>query len=237
MHGYSEKGRGGFRSFGAPPVYGGDPLRGEADHRIANNLALIISLVRMRGQAVGRHGGAMAAADVQSLLEDIATRVEAVARLHRMLSQSYRHALVDFGSYARELCASLAASLSADARIVFQPDGDEVCLLPPDKVLALGLLMGELITNSVKYAHPAGLPVKIGVGCRQTPEGRLILDFSDDGVGLPENFDPRTDGALGFRVVRALAAQLGAVTDIGSTELGLRFRLDMPIGDAREAAE
>lgn len=217
--------------FGAARFTGGaDPLHGEADHRIANNLTLIIGLVHMRARSVAERGGVMDADEVCLLLEDIVSRVETVARLHRMLSQSYRDALVDLGSYLRDLCASLAASLSADTQIVFRAEPEGTCMLPPEQVLNLGLVMGELVTNSVKYAHPTGLPVKIEIGCRRTSAGMLAIDFSDDGIGLPENFNPKTDGSIGLRVVHSLAAQLGAVIDIGSSDLGLRFRLEMPVG-------
>src|SRR5689334_15285716 len=77
----------------------------EADHRIANNLALIVSLLRLRARNVSQ--AAMDPADVKMLLEDIAARVETVARLHRMLSHSYRDAQVDLCAYVRELCGSL----------------------------------------------------------------------------------------------------------------------------------
>jgi len=87
----------------------GPPLDGEADHRIANNLGLIIGLLRMRARAVAQHPGKMERDEVRVLLEDIAARIETVAKLHRMLSQSYRQATVDVGAYLRELCASLTA--------------------------------------------------------------------------------------------------------------------------------
>ena len=63
----------------------------EADHRIANNLALIVSLLRLRARNVSQQAGAMQPADVKMLLEDIAARVETVARLHRMLSGGRGH--------------------------------------------------------------------------------------------------------------------------------------------------
>jgi two-component sensor histidine kinase len=95
-------------------------------------------------------------------------------------------------------------------------------------MLSLGLLVSELVANSVKYAHPAGLPVKIDIGCEQNA-CQFVIEFADDGVGLPEGFDPAVDGGLGLRVVRSLAAQLGATIKFDSSPLGTRVRLKMPI--------
>ena len=200
----------------------------EADHRIANNLGLIVSLLRQRARAVGRQTGTMERAEVSLLLDDIAARVDLVARLHRMLSQSHPNALLDLGDYLRQLCDSLTKSLSPGDRVHLSYRTDDICMLAPDQVLTVGLLVSELITNSVKYAHPAGLPVRIQVMCSQA-DGCLIVEIADDGVGLPEGFDPMIDGGLGLRVVRSLAAQLGATIRFASNALGTLVSLQVPV--------
>jgi two-component sensor histidine kinase len=219
------------------PLDDSDFLRGESDHRIANNLALIVGLVRLRARAVVQKPGPIARDEVRLLLDDIATRVEAVARLHRMLSRPSRQALVEVGDYLQEICASLTTSLSADGRVLLSYETAASCLLPPEQALSLGLLIIELMTNSVKYAHPTGVAGKIHIACRQTAGGGLVVNFSDDGVGLPENLDPMTDGGLGFRLVRSLAEQLGATVGFDHGPLGTRVRLEMRAAVRAEAAE
>jgi hypothetical protein len=152
------------------------------------------------------------------------------ARLHRMLSQSYRDAQVDLCAYVRELCGSLTNALSpkGQARITCQTANPH--LLPPDQVLTIGLLISELVTNAVKYARPCGLSVQIDVYCRQT-DGRLVLHIADDGVGLPDNFDPEKDGGLGLRMVRSFAKQLGGTLRFESPGTGTSVRLEMPLSD------
>ena len=66
------------------------------------------------------------------------------------------------------------------------------------------------------------------VDCRSTADGQLMLTICDDGVGLPEGFDAVNGGGMGFKVVRSLAAEIGAHLDIRSTHLGLSFRLSLP---------
>ena len=207
------------------PIQENIVLGAEADHRIANNLGLIVGLLRLRARAVGKEAGMVDRAEVRVMLDDIAARIETVARLHRMLSQSYRDTVIDLGAYLRELCASLTAALSPDARVRVSDD-THACVLPPDQVLTLGMLISEIITNSVKYAHPTGVPVHIDIGCHQSA-GSLTVQIADDGIGLPENFDPLTDGGLGFRIVRALAAQLGATVHFDSDALGTSVEINI----------
>ena len=68
----------------------------------------------------------------------------------------------------------------------------------------------------------------MALDCRATSDGRLVLTVSDDGVGLPEGFDPANNGGLGFRVMRSLAAEIGAEFQIETSNLGLSFRISLP---------
>ena len=92
----------------------------------------------------------------------------------------------------------------------------------------MGFIIGEVVTNAVKYAHPAGVKGRIDVGCHARPEGAILVQIADDGVGLPEGFDPRRDGGLGMRMVRMRAGQLGANLAFESTSMGLTVRLLIP---------
>ena len=83
------------------------------------------------------------------------------------------------------------------------------------------MLTSEAIINALKHAHPAGVRGEITVSCRKI--GReCMLVIEDDGVGLPDGFNPATDGGLGFRTMRQLAQQLKARLNHQSTPLGLR---------------
>jgi two-component sensor histidine kinase len=73
------------------------------------------------------------------------------------------------------------------------------------------------------------------VDCAPAADGRLVLRIGDDGVGLPEGFDPHTSKGLGLRVIHSLADEIGATLDIDSSGLGLVFRLSVPAGAAANA--
>ena len=113
--------------------------------------------------------------------------------------------------------------------VVLQPlTWDSGCHIREDQAQPLALIISEIITNSAKHAHPAGLPVVIEIACRRHESGRLAFSVGDDGVGLPEDFDPGRDGNLGWRVIRALARQLDAELKVESHALGLRVTVLLP---------
>jgi two-component sensor histidine kinase len=99
-----------------------------------------------------------------------------------------------------------------------------------DQATPVALIVSELVTNALKYAHPTGVAGRIQVSCRSVGGG-LVVEVTDDGVGLSETFDPHTDGGLGFRVVRGLARQLGAKLVYESGGIGLTVRLLLDVDE------
>jgi PAS domain S-box-containing protein len=93
---------------------------------------------------------------------------------------------------------------------------------------SLALIVSESVNNAIKHAHPSGVPGEIGVDCRRDAANALLVEVTDDGVGLPEGFDPTSDGGFGFRVMRAQSEQLGATLTFESNSLGLRIQLRVP---------
>jgi two-component sensor histidine kinase len=93
----------------------------------------------------------------------------------------------------------------------------------------LGLLINELVTNAVTYAYPRGVGA-IEVSAREV-EGHLRVEVSDQGIGLPNDFDidqPRT--SLGFKVITSLVRQVeGHLTIVSNEPKGAHFLLDLPI--------
>jgi len=102
------------------------------------------------------------------------------------------------------------------------------CHVSPEQAQPLGLILSEVMMNAVKYAHPTGIPVQIHINCDRKPDGSVMIEIGDDGVGLPDGFDPAKDGGTGFRLIRSLASTLGADMKIESGCLGLSFCLSMP---------
>jgi len=157
---------------------------------------------------------------VCAILQDIRFRIEVTADLHKLLASSPDDK-INLGNFIGDICQALQ-TIGTGERLEL----GVVCRcaesVEPGVALPIGLLIAELVTNSAKYAHPTGLPVKIRLDCETESTGGFWLHFEDDGVGLPENFDPRTDGGLGFRLMRAIADNLKATLTFDHDELGLR---------------
>jgi two-component sensor histidine kinase len=194
--------------------------RKEAEHRIANSLQLISSLVRQRA----RSGDV---SDQRTFLLEIADRIETVGKLHRFLGESTT-GTVQLRKYLEEVCNRLRGALTP-AATSFSFDCPPDCQLPAKTALSLGLITAELISNSLKYAHPAGLPIRISLSCAHQEEGRLMIAYEDDGVGFPEDFDFNETGHMGMNFIRLLSMGLEGHHEWRSDSLGIRFEIVLPI--------
>lgn len=198
----------------------------EANHRIANHLTLLASMVQL--QIEGLKGGPevldrQRAADQ---LRAVAARIVAIGNLHRRLAGSSME-LIDLAAFLPETCADLLGSLGLDDRVRVEEEIAADCILTPEETSVISLVMGEIIVNALKYAHPTGLPVLIRIACRHSGSG-IEVEISDDGVGLPENFDEGKHSGVGFKLLRSLLQKIDAELDYESCPLGLTFRFTIP---------
>lgn len=201
----------------------------EAHHRIANNLALIASLIRIQAKELAAWDRALGVDEVQLVLAEVGARIDTVGRLHTLLSDASPDKSLDLGGYLGEIAVSAIESMgdeSARPRFSTELRGGA---FERSHALQVGLIVGELVTNSLKYAHPAGVAGEIRLVCRPSRYG-TVVEVSDDGVGFPEGFDPTCDSGLGLRIVRTLADGLNADLEFEDTGLGLTARLEIPSG-------
>jgi len=202
----------------------------EANHRIANSLALLTGLVRMEGTSARKHGASYSGAEVCHLLDGVAARISTISQLHRILSRRAPDGVVDMQPHLKEITNALTAALSSGDQQVRVVHTGRDCLVLMRHVQPIVLILSEIFINAVKYAHPTGVPLIILVDCEPSPDGKLLLTISDDGVGLPEGFVPERDGGMGFKVMYRLAQEMGCDLRILSTHLGLSFRLTLAAG-------
>jgi two-component sensor histidine kinase len=196
----------------------------EADHRIANNLASLSSILRLQRSAISRAGKDLTAEQVCMLLDDIGARIEVMAKLHKSLALSANSNGVNLGDFLQEI-SELIGALGPSGRMDLTVDNACDGYIDPRHALHAGLITAELLTNAGKYAHPTGLPVKVHIRCETSDDGSFLVEVTDDGVGFPENFDPSTDGGLGFQLMRALANGLSAELQFEHSSLGVCGRL------------
>jgi two-component sensor histidine kinase len=203
-------------------------LSQEADHRIANSLAVIGGLVRVRARADQGHAN-------ETFLLEIADRIETVGKLHRLITHPDSDA-VELHIYLQEICQRLGSALATTAAPSFSVSCPLDQRVPFNVAMPLGLITAELFSNSLKYAHPTGLPAKISVSCKAIAEDglpALLFEYEDDGVGFPEGFDISNDGSLGLWFIRSLSKQIQGTTKWLSDPLGvhfeLSFRCELPV--------
>ncbi|HEX9159566.1 MAG TPA: sensor histidine kinase [Rhizomicrobium sp.] len=193
-------------------------LQGEADHRIANSLQIISSLVRQRAKSASIE-------DPKTFLLEIADRIATVGSLHLLLARS-KTETVQLSSYLREVCDRLTDALLPTATSV-SFDCARGIALPSRTALPLALITAELVSNSLKYAHPTGLPTKITLSCRGREKGGLKLIYEDDGVGFPENFDVSAASHSGMAFIGLLSKSLRANHKWHSDPLGVCFEIEL----------
>jgi two-component sensor histidine kinase len=199
----------------------------EADHRIANNLATLTGFIRLQRNAFYNSGKTFTAGQVCILLDDITARIDLVAKLHKSLALSVNGNGVNLGDFLEEI-SEMIGTLNPQGRMDLTIDNACHGYIDPRHALHAGLLTAELLTNASKYAHPSGVPVKVNVRCETKDDGSFMVEVTDDGVGFPENFDPATDGGLGFQLMRALANGLGAKLEFEHDSLGVCARFVKP---------
>jgi two-component system, sensor histidine kinase PdtaS len=193
-------------------------LTREMSHRVKNSLASVVGLLRVQGRNAQSK-------NVQDALKDAASRITTIAQVHDHLWRSNQIGFVDVADFAGELCHKLQET---------SPGNNVSCkfgrlMISADKAIPLGLLINELVTNAAKHAYPAG-----SGGIRVSGEHRgqdLHVEISDQGIGLPKDFDldqPRA--SLGFKVIKSLVGQLDARITVSATEPnGATIKLDVPL--------
>jgi two-component sensor histidine kinase len=198
----------------------------EADHRIANQLTLLTGYVRLQAADINRQCAEPSRDSVRLLLAGVGAQIDSVARLHRSLAVNGRGEFPDLSEHLHAVCAVFASGLSGATKLI--EDFPSGCVVRPDQVLPLTQIVAEVVTNAIKHAHADGGAGAILARCDKDDSGTVRVEVIDDGPGLPDAFDPKIDGGLGFRLLRALSKQLGALISFESNSPGLHFRLTLP---------
>ena len=189
-----------------------DLMAQEFDHRLGNSLQMIVSLLSLQSLAAPTPEAA-------NQLTIAAGRVAAFGRVHRRLHFHDRQKNVEFKQYLRTLCIDMAdLLLQKGAGRAVVVEGAEITL-PTTLGIPLGFLVAEAITNSVKYAT-GDIILRI-----ETSAPTVLLSISDNGPGLPADFDPMKQKGLGMKLIQSLTKQIGGTLNFapGDGERGTRL--------------
>jgi two-component sensor histidine kinase len=183
-----------------------EALLQEVFHRVYNNLQQVESLLDMQGRR-------FADPEVRRAFREVGDRTRALALVQRRLHLGGDYRTVDFAAFLRDLVDALesrAAGADLRVRADLAPLSIEI-----HRAIPLGLVAHELLANSLDHAFPGGRPGRVDLRLARGPDGAVLLEVSDDGVGpggaVPPGSDPAAaGGGLGSRLVPSLARQLGA---------------------------
>lgn len=197
----------------------------EADHRIANNLSILASLIDSQVKSLPETG-VLPTTDVREMLNELTIKVAMITDLHRLLASSRKREAVELGNYLRPIVDLIRHSLAEEKQTTVLCDFPPGCTVSARSAVAIALFTVEAITNALKYAHPRGEPGSIRVSFLQQRD--LTIQIEDDGRGLSAHFDPLTASGTGLRVMRAVAAQLSGKIVFDTRARGLKIRLEIP---------
>lgn len=193
----------------------------EVNHRVANSLSMVSSLVGLQAKSIDDPVTKAALAETQS-------RIQAVALVHQRLYSTDDVAEVALDQYLRSLLDQFQSTMGDNRRISLRYDLDPI-LLRTDASINLGVIATEWVMNASKYAYPdtAG---EVRVALKQRPNGDVLLTVEDDGVGRGEGIAKGT--GLGSRIVKAMASSMRGTVDYVDTRPGLSARLSFPLAAA-----
>src|SRR4051812_21540253 len=184
----------------------------EVNHRVGNSLQIIASLLHLQANSANQD-------DVKAALTNAMGRVAAVAQVHRRLYTSHDLKSVLLNQYLEALLEDLRRSAEGNrmSRLTLSAEPVEI---DPDRAVAIGIIVNELVMNAVKYAYPDGAgPIHVQLHGQAED---IVLSIADNGVGLNVKTDPRSTG-MGQRIVTAMASKLDASVERDPAHAGTRI--------------
>lgn len=188
----------------------------EIHHRVKNNMQIISSLMSLQTASQKTENFA-------DCMKESQDRIKTMALIHEKLYKSGDLAHIDYREYVQSLVRSLSQSYIRDHRVAIETALDDVSL-NLDYAIPCGLIINELVSNSLKYAFPAGEAGAIRIAMSREGD-RYTLIASDDGVGFPEGIDFRNTTSLGLQLVVSLTVQLDGEIELVESAKGTTFQL------------
>ena len=196
-------------------------LLAEIHHRVKNNLAVITGLLELQAQGTDD-------VSARQVLRDSQLRINSMALIHEKLYQSENFSKIQFGNYISELTDVITRSyVTKEKPVEFKIESDPA-ELTITQAIPCGLLLNEVVTNAMKHAFKGREKGEIEIQMKKEDK-KIRLTISDDGVGLPDNFEELEKKSLGMTLIHTLTSQLNGELDIrsnGGTAYELIFSVE-----------
>ena len=196
-----------------------DTLLREIHHRVKNNLQVISSMLSLQSANIEEEA-------VLQLFRESRNRVRSLALLHERLMSAEDLEKIDINDYIHSLVANVFRSYGMSTEYVStEVDIDDI-RFDVDTAIPCGLIINELVSNSLKHAFNDGHGGCVNVSRHSDAHGGYELAVHDNGKGLPKNFDFRTTASVGLQLVVALTQQLNGEISLGNGTTGTKFQID-----------
>ena len=179
----------------------------EIHHRVKNNLQIISSLLNLQSRCIKDK-------QVLHVFKESQNRIRSMGLIHEKLYQSKDLARIDFTEYVGGLVANLFQSYEVDSDRITLETSIEEAFLEVNTAIPCGLIIDELVSNSLKYAFTEGRKGKIQINLHSDKEGKFTLIVSDNGIGFPRDLDFRKTESLGLQLVCTLVDQLEGTIEL-----------------------
>jgi PAS domain S-box-containing protein len=192
----------------------------ELNHRTKNNLTIVSSLIELQADQSDNEA-------FRALALTLEHRIQSISLVHRMLYQAKNLERINLEDYARELSANLKLGFAlSPEKVEIEVEAVPV-FVSLNTAIPCGQILNELISNALKYAFPGERCGRVVIQITQAEDGELTLRVSDNGVGLPPDFDLSDLSSLGLTIVNTLVSQIHGKLKIESNEgvtCEIRFR-------------
>jgi len=175
-----------------------ETLLREIHHRVKNNMQIISSLLRLQSKYIKNK-------DDVEIFKESHNRISSMALIHEKLYQSRDFTNIDFKVYVRDLVKGLFLSYGTDENLIKLKISVDSVPIGIDSAIPCGLIINELITNSLKYAFPDSRNGEINICMSVEGEGEFELIVGDNGIGMPGGIDFEKTDTLGLHLIKILA--------------------------------
>lgn len=200
-----------------------ETLLREIHHRVKNNIQIISSLLRLSDLQSGNP-------EVHEIIRDCRNRISSMAAIHEKLYETDDLAAVPLGDYIRDVGNRIITEFEMEeGQVVFEVREETPVLVDIGTGIPIGLIMNELITNSIKHAFPDGKKGRIGISII-LQNNVCTIRYSDNGRGLPPGIETQETNSLGLELIKNLSTQIRGTVSFESG-VGMVSRISFPLPD------
>jgi len=195
-------------------------LLGEIHHRVKSNMQIISSLLNLQSSHMKNK-------DFIKMVKNSQSRVRSIALIHEKLYRSQDLSRINFSEYVQSLAVHLFQFNQINSNLIKLKMNLENVFLDIQTAVPCGLILNELITNSLKHAFPEGRGGEIIVELHPLEEHTFQMVVKDNGVGIPKDLDINYTTTLGFQIAAMLVKQIEGLMEVqkeGGTTIKIVFR-------------